>query len=127
MVALSANLNIPTTAAAGSEWNQTYSLQNDDGTPMNIVGKTFEFVIRNTATEANTVTPIARITSSASTTQGAIVVNTTASTVQVIISPTVTTPLWQSAWPYTLWMDPNLPDATVLVAGMFFTTAVAAV
>lgn len=116
---------VQATAASGSQWVETYVLQNDDGTLMNITGKTFEFVIRPNASD-HTVPALVAVNSTSSTAQGYITVTTASSTVQVVLSPTVTTLLGQGARPYTLWMDPGLPDATALVAGMFFSNLVAA-
>lgn len=112
-------------AAAGGQWVQTYTLENDDGTPMNINGKTFEFVVRPSVTDTAEPAKVA-VNSTAATAQGYITVTANTSTVQVVLSPTATALLGKSASPYTLWMDPGLPDATALVVGTFFTSLVAA-
>lgn len=112
-------------AAAGSQWVTTYQLQNDDGTLMAISGKTFEFVIRPNPSDTAEPAMVA-VNSTASTAQGYITVTTATSTVQVVLSPTATALLGQGARPYTLWMDPGLPDATALVDGICFSNLVAA-
>ena len=111
--------------AAGSQWVQSYTLQNDDGTPLNITGKSFEFVIRPSTTD-HTAPAMVSVNSTAATVQGYITVTTLTSTVQVVLSPTATTLLGASAYPYTLWMDPSLPDATALVVGTFYSSLVSA-
>jgi hypothetical protein len=114
-------------AAPGAQWTTTYTLTNNDGTLMNIVGKTFEFVIRHSPTEASTVTPAVMVNSTSSTASGTIIVNTAASTVQVILTPVATAVLVQvTPWVYALWMDPGLSDAVPLVEGSFVTSPVAA-
>jgi hypothetical protein len=104
---------------------QSYTLQNDDGSAMNLAGKTFEFVVRPNTLD-HTAPAMVTVNSTAATAQGYITVTTLTATVQVVLSPTATTLLGQSANPYTLWMDPGLPDATALVAGLFFCQLVAA-
>jgi hypothetical protein len=104
---------------------QTYTLQNDDGTPMTITGKTFEFVIRP-STSDTTQPGMVSVNSTTASAQGYITVTATSSTVQVVLSPTATSLLGQSADPYSLWMDPGQPDATALVTGTFFCNLVAA-
>lgn len=112
-------------AAAGSQWVQTYTLQNDDGTAMNISGKVFEFVIRPTVSDTTEPAMVA-VNSTAATGQGYITVTAATSTLQVVLSPTATALLGQGARPYTLWMDNGLTDATALVVGTFFSNLVAA-
>ncbi|WP_157536205.1 hypothetical protein [Kitasatospora mediocidica] len=114
-----------TTSAAGSQWATTYTLQNDDGTLMNIVGKSFEFVVRPSTTDVAEPALVA-VNSTTATAQGYITVTPSTSTVQVVLSPTATALLGQSAYPYSLWMDPGLTDATDLVVGTFFSSLVAA-
>lgn len=112
-------------AAAGSQWVQTYTLQNDDGSLMNITSKTFEFVVRPSTSDKTQPAMIA-VNSTAANAQGYITVTTATATLQVVLSPTATALLGQAAYPYSLWMDPGLPDATDLVVGTFFCQLVAA-
>lgn len=123
MPALSNQLQANT--AAGSQWVQSYVLQNDDGTAMNITGKVFEFVIRPNVSDTAEPAMVA-VNSTAATAQGYITVTMATSTVQVVLSPTATTLLGQGARPYTLWMDNGQSDATALVVGTFFSTQIAA-
>lgn len=106
--------------AVGSQLNQTYQFLNSDGTLMNIVGKIFEFNIRNDPIEAKTVTPVASVTSTVSTASGVITVNTLTSTVLVSVSSSAMSNLTQKQYVYTLWMDQNLADATAMVSGTLF-------
>lgn len=117
--ALSINVGI------GSQWSQTYTIQNSDGTPFNITGKTWEFVVRNDPSEASSVTPAIKVLSSASSAAGSIVVDTNKMTVQVILSPTATGALVQKGYVYSLWMDPGLSDATAWVTGTAFAQQIA--
>lgn len=103
-------------AAIGSQWSQVYLLTNDDGSLTNIANKTFELVIR----DRNTSATILSINSTTSTSAGNITVSTSASTLQPILTPAATSLLTEIGGNYTLWMDPNLPDATALVAGVFY-------
>jgi hypothetical protein len=114
-----------TTSAAGSQWAWSYQLQNDDTTLMNITGKSFEFVIRPTVADVTEPALIA-VNSTASNAQGYITVTPSTSTVLVVLSPTATALIGANSYPYALWMDPGLPDATNLVGGTFFSSLVAA-
>lgn len=111
-------------AIAGSVWDTNYVLQNDDSTPMNIVGKTFEFVIRGAVTD--TGNPLVSVSSAGPTSMGSIIVNTGSSSVFVSLAPAATTLLGQGARPYALWMDPGLTTATDLVIGTFNSALAAA-
>lgn len=118
-------VQVQANAASGSQWVETYTLQNDDGTLMTITGKTFEFSIRPTVNDTSP-SPLVKVVSTGATAQGYITVNTTASTVQVVLSPTATTLLGQGARPYMLWMDPGLSDQLAVVEGTFYSHLVAA-
>lgn len=112
-------------AAAGSQWVQSYTLLNDDGTATNLAGKVFEFVIRPTVNDTTEPAMVA-VNSTAANAQGYITVTAASSTVQVVLSPTATTLLGQGTRPYTLWMDNGLSDQTALVVGTFFSNQIAA-
>lgn len=104
---------------AGSQWPRSYQLQNDDGSLIDITGATFEFVIRTDSTD--TTTPaLVTVSSAAATAQGYITVTVATSTLLVVLSPTATALLGQSAYPYALWMAPGTPAATDLVTGTSF-------
>lgn len=111
---------ISLSVAVGSQLNQTYQFKNDDGSLMNITGKVFEFVIRSDPSEAHVVTPVAVVTSSASTSAGTITVDTATSTILVSVSALAMANLTQKSYVYTLWMDQNLSDATAMVNGTLF-------
>lgn len=108
-------------APIGSQWAQDYQVTNDDGTLANITNKTFELVVRNTQSAAS----VFSVTSTASTTYGTITVTSSTATLQVVLSPNATNLLTEYGASYTLWMDPNLNDATALVAGVFYGRTVA--
>ncbi|MFB6805471.1 hypothetical protein [Streptomyces sp. NPDC056387] len=111
-----------TATVAGTQWAATFTLLDDDGTHMNISGKTFEFVIRPTAADA-TVPPLVKVTATA-TAQGYLTVDTVAATVQVVLTPAATTLLGTGCRPFALWMDPGQPDQTCLVEGPFYSRLV---
>ncbi len=111
--------------AAGSQWTQGYQLQNDDGTPMDISGFTFEMVIRPSASD-HTEAALVAVNSTTSNAQGSITVDVDTATLLVVLSPTATTLLGQGANVYALWMDPGDSDATALVVGICFSQLIAA-
>jgi len=106
-------------APAGSQWAQTFSMPTVD-----ITGLTWEFVIRPTVTDA-TVPPLVKVTTTV-TSQGQIVVDTVARTVQVILTPAATTLLDRGARPYALWSNPGTTTATTWCEGTFNTWLVPA-
>lgn len=108
-------------AAIGSQWSQTYIVTNDDGSLTNIANKTFEMVVR----DRNSGLTLFSVTNAASTSAGTIAVVSSAASVEVIVTPTATERLTEWGGNYTLWMDPNLNDATALVAGIFYGRTVA--
>lgn len=110
-------------ASAGGQWAATFILRNDDGTPMAITNKVFEFVVRTTTVTTGTV--IWSVTSTTANTYGHMVIDTAAATVQVVLSPTATTAVPTGGKPFALWMDQGATDATCLVAGTFFANPVA--
>ncbi|NUR02468.1 MAG: hypothetical protein HOY79_39825 [Streptomyces sp.] len=106
-------------AVSGSQWVQTFTLTNDDGTLMNIVGKAFEFVVRASATDTSP-TPLAKVTSNGATAQGYITVTAASSTVQVVLMPTATASIPATGPWHALWMDSGLADQTELLYGPFY-------
>lgn len=108
-------------AAIDSQWSQVYVITNDDGSLATITNKTFELVVRDGTTGAVTFS----VNNTASTSAGNIVVTSSAASLQVILTPTATSLLREWGSNYTLWMDPNLNDATALVAGVFYGRTVA--
>ncbi|MFI2078470.1 hypothetical protein [Streptomyces triculaminicus] len=113
-----------TWAVSGSQWAVTFELRDDNGAPMNISGKAFEFVVRPTAADTTTP-PLIKVTT-VSSAQGCITVDTTAATVQVVLSPAATALLGRGARAHALWMDPALPTAENLVEGTFNSLSVSA-
>lgn len=120
-------LSWTTSEPQGSQWFTTFTLQNDDGTPMDITGKTFELVIRGDP--KSLVSPIfAKIDSVAPNAQGFITVDVPGASLQAVLNSS-TTAAMTSGYTYALalWMDPVLSDATALIVGQFYCQAVAAV
>lgn len=113
------------TVAAGSQFYEVFGIQNQDGSPVNLTGKIFEFSIRTDPVQTSATAPAVLVNSTSSTASGTIVV--TPLTGQVAV--TVTAPamaLPQALYYYTLWSDEGLADATALVAGTMFVANVAA-
>lgn len=113
------------TLAVGGQFSNVYTITNDDGSLMNLVGKTFEFAIRADPSQATSVPPLISVNSTTSTSSGTITVNTSTSQVTVTITATAMAALSQTQYYYTLWMDPTLADATALVSGSLFAQNVA--
>jgi hypothetical protein len=111
-------------AASGSQYSVSFTVQNDNGSLANITNKTFELVVRDRTNSPNRT--FFSINSTSSTANGTITVNTTTSVVSVLVTPTAVNLITNGGGPYTLWMDPNLSDATALVVGTFFVEPVAA-
>lgn len=108
----------------GSQWSQAYTFQNADGSLIDLTTKTFEFVVRTDPSELTATTPLIKVTTTSGT-QGVITVNTSTATATVTLSPTATAVLAQQAYPYSLWMDPGLTDATAWVTGTVFAFLIA--
>jgi len=103
---------------AGTQWSASFTLRDDNGAPMNIVGKAFEFAIRPTAGDA--AVPALVQVAEAATSQGYVTVDTVNAVLQVVVSPTATATLGTGCRPFALWMDPGLPTQTCLVEGAFY-------
>ncbi|GAA3267783.1 hypothetical protein [Streptomyces lavendulae] len=114
-----------TSTVAGAQWSAAFTLLDDDGTPMDIVGKMFEFVIRPSSADV-TVPPLVKVTTTA-TAQGYLTVDMVAATIQVVLTPAATILLGTGCRPFALWMDPGQPDQTCLVEGPFYSRLVPAV
>lgn len=109
---------------AGSQWAQAFQLVNDDGTPVNVTGWTWEFVIRPNV--ADTASPaLVQVTTTVSA-QGYITVDTATATVMVVLNPAATAPLGKNSRPFTLWSNPGTTTATAWVEGRFNTQIIAA-
>lgn len=109
---------------ARSQWAQSFTLQNDDGTPVNTSGWTWEFVIREHVTD--TASPALVQVSTTVNTQGYITANTATGTVTVVLNPAATALLGKGARPYTLWSNPGTTQALAWVDGTFNTQLIAA-
>jgi len=112
------------TIQVGSQETASFLFQNPDGTPYNIVGFTWEYVVRLDGTDSS-VTPLIKLTTTPNS-QGAITVNTGTATVAVTLNPaaTATLPVRQ-LYAHALWGNPGTTTATPWVSGQFLTTAVA--
>lgn len=115
--------NYTIVTAADSQWSAVFTITNDDGTLANLTNKTFEMVIRDRLGGSGVV--LSSVSSTASTLDGSITVNVTASTLDVVLTPVAVDAVANGGAPYTLWMDPNLPDATALVTGVIYVNPVA--
>ncbi|NUP39510.1 MAG: hypothetical protein HOY76_21485 [Streptomyces sp.] len=115
MASLPNQVNFAT--AAGSQWAQTFQF-----TGVDLTGLAWEFVIRPTVTDA-TVPPLVKVTTTVSS-QGQITMDTTAKTVQVVLTPAATTLLGKGARPYALWSNPGTTTATTWCEGVFNTALV---
>lgn len=122
MTALLPN-NYTIVTAQASQWSAVFTVYNEDGTLANLTGKIFELVVRATA---STPSVLFSVTSTASTANGTVTVDTAASAVTVIVNPAATALLTGGGGNYTLWMDQGLSDATALVTGVFLAQAVPA-
>lgn len=115
----------PAFATSGGQWATGYTFYNDDDTLMNLAGKTFEFVVRPTVSDATEPAQIS-VNSTTAGAQGYITVTLATSSILVVLSPTATALLGQSNRPYALWMDPGQTDATPVVVGLMNSQLVAA-
>ena len=113
--------NFTAIAATGGQWSATFAFQNGDGTPMNITGKVFEFVVRS---RVDATGALFSFTSTVGNAFGYMVVNTASSTVQVVVTPTATRAITEGGALFALWMDQGLPDAVAMVTGTFYTQPV---
>jgi hypothetical protein len=109
--------------AAGSLWRQTFTLTNDDGSPIDLTGMAWEFVIRPNVTDA-TVPGLVTVTTTG-TAQGQIDVTPLTGTVTVTLTPAATTLLGTGSRPHALWSNPGTATATVWAEGRFNTQLVA--
>ena len=120
---------LPTTASIqmgiGTQWTQNYTIQNPDGTLFPITGTTWELVVRNDPSEATSVTPAIKVTTTSSA-SGVITINTVTSVVSVTIAPSATAALTQKSYVYSLWMNPGTTTATAWVTGTVFASLIAA-
>ncbi|MFE5868800.1 hypothetical protein ACFQ6V_09120 [Streptomyces roseifaciens] len=112
-----------TTTAAGSQWAQTFTLTKPDGTPLDITGLVWEFVIRPAVTDT-AQPPLVKVTTTASS-QGQITVTTSTASVQVVLAPAATSLLGRGARPFSLWSNPGTPTAVCWVEGSFHSQPVA--
>lgn len=110
-------------AAAGSLWRQTFTLTNADGSPIDLTGMAWEFVIRPDSTDA-TIPALVQVTTTSST-QGQITVTALQGMVTVTLTPAATSLLGHGARPYALWSNPGTDSATAWAAGTFSTQLVA--
>jgi hypothetical protein len=104
--------------ASGSQWPQGYQLLSN-GVPADITGATFSFVVRPNSSD-KTEPALVSVNSVESNSQGFITVTVETATLMVVLSPTATALMGQSAYPYALWMNPGLSSQTDLVTGTSF-------
>lgn len=109
--------------AAGSLWQQTFTLTDAASAAINLTGLTWEFVIRPNVIDA-TVPPLVSVTTTSSA-QGQITVVPLTGTVTVALNPAATTLLGQNSRPHALWSNPGTATATCWAEGRFNTALVA--
>lgn len=109
--------------AASSQWSAVFTVTNDDGSLTDLTGKTFEMVIRDRLGNVGEV--LASVSNDVSTADGTIQVDLQQAAVRVILNPVAVNAVVSGGAPYTLWMDPNLSDATALVTGIIYVNPVA--
>ena len=90
----------------GSQWSQSYTFQNADGSLVDLTGHTFSFVVRNDPSEPNALTPAIKVDTTG-TSQGSITVNVPTATITVNLLASATGTLTQKVYYYSLWMDPG--------------------
>lgn len=102
-----------------------FSIQNADGSPYNITGLTWEYVVRRDASDAFTASVI-ELTSTPNA-QGVVTPNVTDSTVTVTLYPAATLPFPPRAvYAHALWSDPgDAESATNWLYGSFIINQVA--
>lgn len=105
-------------ADAGFQWVESFTLTDDDGNLMNIVGRSFEFVVRASRTDTSP-TPVAKVSSSGATAQGYITVTAATSSLQVVLSPTATAGIPPTGAWHSLVMDPG-PAQSLQLSGPFY-------
>lgn len=106
----------PAYVDASGVWNETYTLTDNLGNPINLTGLTFEFVVRQTVT--NTAEPaLISVSSSGSTSQGGITITPLTGVVAVSLTPAATAVLGAGVYPYGLWSSPGTSTATPWVTG----------
>jgi len=108
--------------AAGSVWQQTFTLTDASGVAINLTGLTWEFVIRPNVTDA-TAPALVQVTTTA-TAQGQITVVPLTGTVTVTLTPAATALLGQNTRPHALWSNPGTATATCWTEGRFNTALV---
>lgn len=111
-------------AAAGSQWQQTFTITDSTGAAVDLTGLTWEFVIRPTATDTTSPALVQITTTSGS--QGQITVTPLTGVVTVTLTPAATSPLSKGARPYALWSNPGTTTATCWVEGVFNTSLIPA-
>jgi hypothetical protein len=101
-----------------------FSPQNSDGTPLNMSGLVFEFVV-----EANDGTKTLSILSTdVSNPMGAVVVDNTAHTLTLTMNPAATSATYANRGGYSywaIWVQPGTTSAYTMITGQIMPTRVA--
>lgn len=106
----------------GSAMSNAFTITNDDGTPYNIGGLTWEYVVHADPADA---APVISVTTTPNS-QGALTV-TTSPTSQVALSllHAATAALRPAAYRHALWSNPGLPGALCWFQGSLTVAPVA--
>ena len=111
-----------TTVLTGSSMDNAFTFTNADGTPYNIVGLTWEYVVHADRADA---TPLISVTPTPNT-QGSLTVTTSpASTVSVNLTHAATATLPPATYWHALWSNPGQPSALCWIQGTLTVARVA--
>jgi hypothetical protein len=107
---------------AGSAMSAAFGLSNDDGTPYNVSGLTWEYVVHSDPADAS---PLISVTTTPNA-QGSLTV-TTSPTTQVALSllHAATAALPPAAYRHALWSNPGQPSALCWMQGTLTVARVA--
>lgn len=112
------------TVPLGSLQPATFTLENPDGTPYNITGATWEYVVRLDGMDTS-INPIIKITT-ASTAEGVLNVDVPTATLGLVLNPAATASLRpNSLFAHALWMNPGTATAFCWFSGQFLVSSAA--
>lgn len=121
---MAAPLLVSLTATAGSEWDETFTLLNEDDTRLDLTNATLRFVIRPTPADETTPALI-HVDSTGANSQGYISIDTSRAQAQVVLYATTTLLLGEGDYAHSLWLNPDQPNASLEVRGPFYSHLVA--
>lgn len=122
MTSITQPSTVNVTNPQGSLVTASYVLANADGSLANLVGATFEYVVRLDPSDTSVV-PLMKLTATP-TSAGSLSVNTGTSTVTVTVNPAGTLTFPPGLYAHALWMNPGTATAQVWLRGQFITQGV---